>query len=52
MVSREDELGIGRERRRVDLNEEYYRLAAKVCACAFGGGEGKGANLVGVLGFG
>ena len=29
-VSREEELRIGRNRRRVDINEEYYRLAAKV----------------------
>ena len=29
-VSKEDELGIGKNRRRVDINEEYYRLAAKV----------------------
>ena len=31
-MSKEEELGIGKDRRRVDLNEEYYRLAAKVCA--------------------
>ncbi len=29
-MSKEDELGIGRDRRKVDINEEYYRLAAKV----------------------
>ncbi|KAI9874775.1 MAG: Cytochrome oxidase assembly [Pleopsidium flavum] len=28
-LSKEEELGIGRDRRKVDLNEEYYRLAAK-----------------------
>ena len=31
-VSKEEELGIGKDRRRVDINEEYYRLAAKVSA--------------------
>lgn len=29
-VTKEEELGIGKDRRRVDINEEYYRLAAKV----------------------
>jgi cytochrome c oxidase assembly protein subunit 16 len=29
-LSKEEELGIGKDRRKVDLNEEYYRLAAKV----------------------
>jgi cytochrome c oxidase assembly protein subunit 16 len=29
-LSKEEELGIGKDRRRVDMNEEYYRLAAKV----------------------
>lgn len=28
-VTKEEELGIGKDRRRVDINEEYYRLAAK-----------------------
>ncbi|MCJ1461316.1 Cytochrome oxidase assembly [Mycoblastus sanguinarius] len=28
-MSKEEELGIGKDRRRVDINEEYYRLAAK-----------------------
>src|SRR6186713_2730040 len=28
-MSKEEELGIGKERRRVDMKEEYYRLAAK-----------------------
>ena len=28
-MTKEEELGIGRERRKVDINEEYYRLAAK-----------------------
>ena len=31
-MSKEEELGIGKGRRRVDINEEYYRLAAKVGA--------------------
>lgn len=30
-MTKEEELGIGKDRRRVDINEEYYRLAAKVC---------------------
>lgn len=30
-VSKEEELGIGKDRRKVYINEEYYRLAAKVC---------------------
>lgn len=30
-MSKEEELGIGKDRRKVDINEEYYRLAAKVC---------------------
>lgn len=29
-LSKEEELGIGKDRRKVDMNEEYYRLAAKV----------------------
>ena len=29
-MTKEAELGIGKNRRRVDINEEYYRLAAKV----------------------
>jgi len=28
-MTKEEELGIGKDRRRLDLNEEYYRLAAK-----------------------
>lgn len=35
-VSKEEELGIGKDRRKVDMAEEYYRLAAKVCCIAFG----------------
>ena len=30
MLSEEESLGLGRDRRRVDAKEEYYRLAAKV----------------------
>jgi cytochrome c oxidase assembly protein subunit 16 len=29
-LSKEEALGIGKDRRKVDINEEYYRLAAKV----------------------
>ena len=29
-LTKEEALGIGKDRRRVDINEEYYRLAAKV----------------------
>lgn len=29
-LSKEEELNLGKDRRRVDINEEYYRLAAKV----------------------
>lgn len=29
-MTKEAELGLGKNRRRVDINEEYYRLAAKV----------------------
>jgi cytochrome c oxidase assembly protein subunit 16 len=29
-MTKEEELGIGKDRRKVDINEEYYRLAAKV----------------------
>lgn len=29
-LSKDEELGLGKDRRRVDINEEYYRLAAKV----------------------
>ena len=29
-MTKEAELGIGKDRRRVNINEEYYRLAAKV----------------------
>jgi cytochrome c oxidase assembly protein subunit 16 len=32
-LSKEDELGLGKDRRKVDMNEEYYRLAAKVGFC-------------------
>ncbi|EKG19993.1 Cytochrome c oxidase assembly protein COX16 [Macrophomina phaseolina MS6] len=28
-MTREEELGIGKDRRKVDMKEEYYRLAAK-----------------------
>ncbi|WPG99770.1 Hypothetical protein R9X50_00258900 [Acrodontium crateriforme] len=28
-LTKEEELGIGKDRRRIDLKEEYYRLAAK-----------------------
>ncbi|KAK4951098.1 Cytochrome oxidase assembly [Elasticomyces elasticus] len=28
-MTKEEELGIGKDRRRIDLKEEYYRLAAK-----------------------
>lgn len=29
-MTKDEELGIGKDRRKVDINEEYYRLAAKV----------------------
>ena len=29
-MTKEAELGISKNRRRVDINEDYYRLAAKV----------------------
>lgn len=29
-MSKDEELGIGKDKRRVDMKEEYYRLAAKV----------------------
>ena len=29
-MTKDEELGIGKDRRKVDMNEEYYRLAAKV----------------------
>lgn len=29
-LSKDEALGIGKDRRKVDMNEEYYRLAAKV----------------------
>lgn len=35
-MTKEEELGIGRDRRRVDMNEEYYRLAAKVSGVFLG----------------
>lgn len=28
-LTKEEELGIGKDRRRIDLKEEYYKLAAK-----------------------
>ncbi|KAH0558465.1 Cytochrome oxidase assembly [Trichoglossum hirsutum] len=28
-MTKEEELGIGKDRRKVDMNEEYYRLSAK-----------------------
>lgn len=34
-MSKEEELGIGKDRRKVDINEEYYRLAAKVALFSF-----------------
>ena len=50
-LTKEEELGIGRDRRKVDLNEEYYRLAAKVSVGFFGGVGGervgwKGGGIV------
>lgn len=36
-VSKEEELGLGNDRRKVNINEEYYRLAAKVSlSCSLG----------------
>lgn len=35
-MTKEEELGIGKDRRRVDINEEYYRLAAKVVSLICG----------------
>ena len=29
-LTEEEKMGIGKDRRKVDVNEEYYRLAAKV----------------------
>jgi cytochrome c oxidase assembly protein subunit 16 len=29
-LTEEEKMGIGKDRRQVDVNEEYYRLAAKV----------------------
>lgn len=29
-LTKDEELGLGKDRRKVDINEEYYRLAAKV----------------------
>ena len=29
-LNKEEEMGLGKDRRKVDINEEYYRLAAKV----------------------
>ena len=31
-LTEEEKMGIGKDRRKVDVNEEYYRLAAKVSA--------------------
>lgn len=41
-LSKDEELGLGKDRRRVDMKEEYYRLAAKVSGfrlCFFCSGE-------------
>lgn len=38
-VSKEEELGLGNYRRKVNMNEEYYRLAAKVSLSCFLGSE-------------
>ena len=38
-MTKEAELGIGKDRRKVDINEEYYRLAAKVSFRYFPSGE-------------
>ena len=38
-MSKEEELGIGNDRRKVNINEEYYRLAAKVSLSSFLGSE-------------
>ena len=34
-MTKEAELGLSKNRRRVDINEEYYRLAAKVSLVYF-----------------
>lgn len=58
-MSKEEELGIGKDRRKVDMNEEYYRLAAKVSGLGAsvlffvfwglgGGGTGKRNALMSV----
>lgn len=38
-MSKEEELGLGNDRRKVNINEEYYRLAAKVSLSSFLGIE-------------
>lgn len=38
-MSKEEELGLGNYRRKVNMNEEYYRLAAKVSLSCFLGSE-------------
>lgn len=53
-VSKEEELGIGKDRRRVDINEEYYRLAAKVGterkACAGWAYKADGSRRIWIIG--
>ena len=35
-LSKDEEMGLGKDRRKVDINEEYYRLAAKVSVPTIG----------------
>lgn len=38
-MCKEEELGIGNDRRKVNINEEYYRLAAKASLSSILGSE-------------
>ena len=45
-MSKEEELGIGKDRRKVDMAEEYYRLAAKVrLRCVLVGGAAEMSKI-------
>ena len=49
-MTKDEELGIGKERRKVDMNEEYYRLAAKASSTVDGRCNGNMKSIL-IIGY-